>query len=167
MCVGKLCVSVSCCACVSKLCVCVTKLYVGKWSVRKWCVSKLCVGKCGLFVGKLYVGKWCVSKWCVGELCVCVRKWCVGKWCVGQRCVGKSWMRTRRREEEEEADGSTQPKTRTPHKDVGKKRRFWCTSKKDFQRKITSAKISLLPHHYRSLDAATPKRFTMSSCKRQ
>ena len=36
----------------------------------------------------------------------------MSKWYVSVR---RRW----REEEEEEADGSTQPKTRTPHKDVG------------------------------------------------
>ena len=54
------------------------------------CVSKLCVSKL------------CVDKLCVSKLCVCVSKLCVG----GGR-------------ERERAGGSAQPKTRTPHKDVG------------------------------------------------
>ena len=50
-------------------------------------------------------------------MCVCVY---VCKW-----FVGKLWVRRRRREEEEEeADGSTQLKTRTPHKDLGKKQDY-------------------------------------------
>ena len=66
------------------------------------CVSKLCVDK--LCVDKLLVSKLCVDKLCVDTLCVCVSKLCVG----GGR-------------ERERAGASAQPKTRTPHKDVGKK----------------------------------------------
>ena len=76
-------------------CVCVSKLCVDKLCVDKLCVSKLCVDK-------LFVDKLCVSK------LLCVHKLCVSK---------------RRREE---ADGrrDTEPKTRTPHKDVGNKINF-------------------------------------------
>ena len=62
-------------------------------------------------VGKLCVGKLCVGKLCVSELCV-------GKLCVGKLCV---WRRGGGKRKEKEADGSAQPKTRTPHNDVGKK----------------------------------------------
>ena len=48
-------------------------------------------------------GKWCVSKLCVG------------KWCVSGAGGGGE------EEEAEDADGSAQPRTRTPHKDAGKK----------------------------------------------
>ena len=51
-------------------------------------------------------------KLCVCELCVCVSKLCVIELCVGKLCAG-------RREEEEKADGSAQPKTRTPYNHVG------------------------------------------------
>ena len=69
-----------------------------------------------LCVGKLYVGKWC--KLCVWVSCV----WVSYVWvsCVWVSCVWVSWWRGRR-EEEEKADGSAQPKTRTQHNDAGKK----------------------------------------------
>ena len=54
-------------------------------------------------MSKLYVDKLCVSKWCVDKLCV-----------AGGR------------QREEEAGGSAKPKTRTPHKDVGKNLRRPC-----------------------------------------
>ena len=58
------------------------------------------------------MGKWCVGKWCVS-------KWCGGKWYVSKCGVRR---RRRRRREEKEEGASTQPKTRTPHKDVGEKK---------------------------------------------
>ena len=39
----------------------------------------------------------------------------MSKWCVGKLCVSR-W-REEEEDEEEEAGGSTQPKTRTAHKD--------------------------------------------------
>ena len=65
------------------------------------------------------MSKVCVSKLCVSKLCVS-RKLCAGKLCVSKLCVcacvrGGGGRRVR------EADESAQPKTRTPHKDVGKK----------------------------------------------
>ena len=59
----------------------------------------------------------CVSKLCVDKLCVC--KLCVRKLYVIKLCVRRREAGRRRR-----ADGGgrdTEPKTRTPHKDVGKK----------------------------------------------
>ena len=49
------------------------------------------------------------------------------------------------------------------------KRRFWSTFKRNFKRKIISAKIEKIcwQIHFRSLDAAIPIRFTIFSCKRQ
>ena len=44
------------------------------------------------------------------------------KLCVSKLCV--SLEEGRREEEGEEADGSAQPKTKTPHNDVGNKNRF-------------------------------------------
>ena len=66
-------------------------------------MSKVCVGE--LCMSKLCVGELCVSKLCVSKLCVscCM---CVG----GQKEAGGGGT-----------DGGAQPKTRTPHKDVGKK----------------------------------------------
>ena len=46
---------------------------------------------------------------------VCVSKLCVSKLCVDKLCGGGG------RRRDEEARGSAQPKTRTPHKDAGKK----------------------------------------------
>ena len=63
------------------------------------------------------VRKLCVSQLCVSKLCVstlCVDKLCAGKLCVSKLSVGGGGR-------QEEAGGSAQPKTRTPHKDVGKK----------------------------------------------
>ena len=54
----------------------------------------------------------CVVKLCVSKLCgdkLCVVKLCVSKLCVNRRRAGGR----------EEEGGSAQPKTRTPHKDVG------------------------------------------------
>ena len=57
---------------------------------------------------------------CVRKLCVsadkCVDKLCVSKLCVRKLCVG------RRRRTAAGGGGSAESKTRTPHKDVGKKR---------------------------------------------
>ena len=50
-------------------------------------------------------------------------KLCVSKLCVGKLCVRSLEEGRREEEEEEKADGSAQPKTRTPHNDVGKKRK--------------------------------------------
>ena len=46
---------------------------------------------------------------------------------VCEQVVCTSWVR-RRRWKEEEAGGSAQPKTRTPHKDVGKKQGYGVVS---------------------------------------
>ena len=45
---------------------------------------------------------------------------CVSKLCVGKLCVGKWCVEGRREEGRKEADGSAQPKTRTPHNEAGK-----------------------------------------------
>ena len=52
-----------------------------------------------------------MSKLCVSELCL-------GKMCVGKLCVSK--LGKAGEEEGRTAGGSAQPKTRTPHNDVGK-----------------------------------------------
>ena len=67
------------------------------------------------------VCKLCVNKLSVSKLCVdsCVWVSCVWASCVWTSCLWTSWVWGRRREEEE-AGGSAQPKTRTPHKDVWK-----------------------------------------------
>ena len=62
---------------------------------------------CGSCVGKLRVCASCVRVSCVRKLCDDVSY--VGKLC------GDGGLRG------EEGGGSAQPKTRTPHKDVGKK----------------------------------------------
>ena len=57
------------------------------------------------------------SKLCVDKLCedkLCESKLCVDKLCVSKLCVGGGREEERRRRD-------TEPKTRTPHKDVGKK----------------------------------------------
>ena len=87
---------------------CVSKFCVSKLGVSKWCVCKFCVSK-------LSVSKWCVSKLCVSKLCV--RKLCVRELCVSKLEGGGGGRRRRR----QEAGGSAQPKTRTAHKDAGKK----------------------------------------------
>ena len=75
--------------------------------MSKLCEDKLCEDK--LCVSKLCVRKLCVDKLCVSKLCV--DKLCVSKLCVeGGRADGG---RTGGRRD-------TEPKTRTPHKDVGK-----------------------------------------------
>ena len=53
---------------------------------------------------------------------LCVSKLCVDKLCVSCVWTSRAWTSCvrRRRKEEAEARGSAQPKTRTPHKDVGK-----------------------------------------------
>jgi hypothetical protein len=64
------------------------------------------------------MSKLCVDKLCVDKLCVSKLrgdKLCVDKLCVSKLCVAGGGQR------EEEAGGSAGPKTRTPHKDVGKK----------------------------------------------
>ena len=64
---------------------------------------------------KLFVSKLCVSKLCVSKLGVCelyVRKLCGQVVC--EQVVGEHVGRQVGRR-----GGSTQPKTRTPHKDVG------------------------------------------------
>ena len=63
------------------------------------------------------VSKLCVDKLCVSKLCVSL---CVVKLCVSNKlCVGGSGGRVSWRTAG--AGGSAQPKTRTPHKDVGNK----------------------------------------------
>ena len=86
--------------CVDKLC---GKLHVDKLCVDKLCVDKLCVDKS--CVDKLYVDKLCVDKLCDNLH--------VDKVCVDKLCVDKS---------ERRRGGGAEPKTRTPHKDVGKSR---------------------------------------------
>ena len=61
--------------------------------------------------------KLCVSKLCVDKLCgdkLCVVTSCVWTSCVVKLCVKAAGVMER-------AGGSAQPKTRTPHKDVGNK----------------------------------------------
>ena len=66
---------------------------------------------------KLCVSKLCDDKLCVDKLCVSdlVRTSCVLQVVCGQ-VVGRRGGRRRRRRRRD-----TEPKTRTPHKDVGKK----------------------------------------------
>ena len=67
------------------------------------CVSKLCVSR-------LYVSKLCVSRLYVSKLCVCAS-------CVWEAAAdGRRTGRRRRTGGGRDAE----PKTRTPHKDVGK-----------------------------------------------
>ena len=86
--------------------------------MSKWCDDKLCDDKwCD--------DKWWDYKWCDGKLCD--DKWCVDKLCVDKLCVSKWCVMTRGRENDgrRTADGGrrdTEPKTRTPHKDVGNNR---------------------------------------------
>ena len=63
------------------------------------------------FLTDLFKDPFLSSVWGVSKLCVCVSKLCVDK-CL---CVEEAAGRRRR------ARGSAQPKTRTPHKDLGKK----------------------------------------------
>ena len=72
------------------------------------CVSKLCLCVSKLCVSKLYVSKLCASKLCVDKLCV--EKLCVNKLCEREAAGGG------RRQ-----PGVDDQKTRTSHKDVGKK----------------------------------------------
>ena len=65
--------------------------------------------------------KLCVSKLCVDKLCgdkLCVVTSCVWTSCVVKLCVRAAGVMER-------AGGSAQPKTRTPHKDVGKNMTTW------------------------------------------
>ena len=123
-CVDKVCVDKEC---VNKECVdkeCVDKECVDKECVDKECVDKVCVDKeC--------VDKECVDKECVDKVCVdkeCVDKECVDKECVDKECVDKECVEVEEEaEEEEEAaaeHGSTESKTRTPHKVVGNNSSF-------------------------------------------
>ena len=113
----------------SKLCVdklCVSKLCESKLCVDKLCVDKLCVSKLSLCVSKLCgdklcVSKLCVDKLCVRKLCVCVDKLCGSKLRESKLCVWTSCVWTGWRRREDGAGGSAEPKTRTPHKDAGKK----------------------------------------------
>ena len=67
----------------------------------------------------------CVRKLCGDKLCgdkLCGDKLCVSKVCVSKLCGDKLCGDERRRAGEgrrERRGGSAQPKTRTPHKDVG------------------------------------------------
>ena len=97
-------------------CVCVSKLYDDKLYV--WYVSKLCVS-------------WVVCEQVVWEQVVCVDKLCEDKLWVSKLCDDKLWWQVvwcddklwevgggrRRRRRRRRRD--TEPKTRTPHKDVG------------------------------------------------
>ena len=68
------------------------------------------------------VTKLCVVKLCVNKLCgdkLCVVKLCVSKLYGDKLCVVKLCVNRRRAGGREEEGGSAQPKTRTPHKDVG------------------------------------------------
>jgi len=58
-----------------------------------------------------------VPRLCVSKLCV--DKLCGDKLCGDKLCVDKLWAAGERREAGGQG-GSAQPKTRTPHKDVGK-----------------------------------------------
>ena len=60
----------------------------------------------------------CVHDLCVSKLCVRVSKLCVSKLCVSKLC---GCVRVGGRQEARGADRSAQSRTRTPHKDVGKK----------------------------------------------
>ena len=72
--------------------------------LTKYVVTKCVLTEC---VDKVYVDK------------VCVDKVCVDKECVDKECV--EWEVREEREEKEKAEhGSTESKTRTPHKVVGK-----------------------------------------------
>ena len=88
--------------------VCESELCVSKLCVSKSCVGESCVGVSCVWVSGMWVS--CVWVSCMWVSCVCVSKLCVGKWC---------GRRQREEEEAEDSDGSTEPKTRTPHKDVG------------------------------------------------
>ena len=59
-----------------------------------------------------------MSKLCVDKLCVSKR--CVDKLCVSKLCVADGGQR------EEDAGWRAEPRTRTPHKDVGKKVQTRC-----------------------------------------
>ena len=66
----------------------------------------------------------CVVKLCGDQVvCVCVQVVCVSKLCGGKLCVCVSKRRAAERQGQAGPGGSAQPKTRTPHKDVGKKHR--------------------------------------------
>ena len=118
---------------------CVRTSCVDKSCVRKLCVSKLCVGS-KLCVDKSFVDKWmscvrklCVSKLCVGKVCVCV--WTSRLWTsYWASCVegggGRSGGRSKR--------WRVQLKTRTPHKDVGKKLIHWYSNVRAVVRLFTN-----------------------------
>ena len=101
---------------------CVTRLYVkdGVWQCvweivsERWCAKDgVCVRDC---VWKMVCERWCVCVWqcCVWKM-VCDKVVCE-RWCVTmcERRSRRRRRRTRRRD--------TEPKTRTPQKDVGEKR---------------------------------------------
>ena len=82
-------------------------------------VTKLCVKDCVCVTKTKLCVKDCACDKVVCERC-CVTKRCVTKLCVCDREAAE------REEEDEERD--TESKTRTPHKDVGKKRNYqWNT----------------------------------------
>ena len=122
-CVSKLCESN---LCASKLCddkLCVSKLYDDKL-----CVSNLFDDKCEQFVWWQVVGKASVDvKLCEDKLCVCMWRSSVWASCVMTSCVwtvvGNVLGWDGRGQETTGGGGGgrdTEPKTRTPHKDVGK-----------------------------------------------
>ena len=138
--------------CVTKLCVkggvwqscvwqsCVWQMVCDKVVCESWCVTKLCVCDKVVCVWQSCVWKMvcnkivCVTKLCVWKMvgvwqsCVCER-WCVTKLCVKdgvwQRCVCERWCVCVWQRWGRGGGGrrDTEPKTRTPHKDVGKKKR--------------------------------------------
>jgi len=97
--------------------------------VSKLCVSKLCSDKlceCKFCDDKMCDDKMCEDKWCVSKLCedkLCVDKWCEDKLCVDKLCGQVVWGKVCEDKRRDEGGGrrrrDTEPKTRTPHKDVG------------------------------------------------
>ena len=94
------------CVCVWQSCVCERKIVCDKLCV---CVTKLCV-----CVTKFLCERWCVRKIVCDKLCVCERLCVRDKVvCVWQRLCVTKWRRRRR-----SGRRDTEPKTRTPQKDV-------------------------------------------------
>ena len=117
LCVSKLCVWASCvwASCVVTSCVVTSCVWARCVCVWASCVVTSCVCVCKLCVRKLCGDKLCGDKLCGDKLCVskvCVSKSCGDKLCGDERRRAGEGRRERR-------GGSAQPKTRTPHKDVG------------------------------------------------
>ena len=111
--------------CVTKLCEKDGGWQSGVWKMVCVCDKVVCEGCC--VRKKVCVTKLCVTKWCVKDgvwqswvrkmVCdkVVWERWCVTKW-----CVVSVWSKEGRRRRRRRRRRDTEPKTRTPYKDVGK-----------------------------------------------